>query len=118
MSLTTDFASLTLSPALLTNLSSLGYAQMTPIQAAALPAILSGQDLIAQAKTGSGKTAAFGLGLLHRLDASQLQVQALVICPTRELADQVAREIRALARTTPNVKLLALCGGVPIRRPS
>jgi ATP-independent RNA helicase DbpA len=116
MSLPTDFASLSLSPALIENLSSLGYQSMTPIQAAALPAILEGRDLIAQAKTGSGKTAAFGLGLLQSLDSTEMRLHALVICPTRELADQVAREIRTLARTTPNIKLLSLCGGVPIRK--
>jgi ATP-independent RNA helicase DbpA len=115
MSSTTDFACLALSPALIDNLSSLGYQRMTPIQAAALPPILEGRDLIAQAKTGSGKTAAFGLGLLQGFDASSSQLHALVICPTRELADQVAREIRTLARTMPNVKLLSLCGGVPMR---
>jgi ATP-independent RNA helicase DbpA len=111
----TDFEALGLTPALLENLPSLGYAQMTPIQAAALPPMLAGQDLIAQAKTGSGKTAAFGLALLQRLRTGGLDVQAMVICPTRELADQVGRELRGLARTTPNVKLLTLCGGVPIR---
>ncbi len=115
MSPTTDFDRLPLSPALLENLVSLGYAQMTPIQAAALPPMLEGKDLIAQAKTGSGKTAAFGLALLQRLRTSSREVQSLVICPTRELADQVARELRALARTTPNVKLVALYGGVPMR---
>ena len=115
MSVTTDFTCLSLSAAVIENLSSLGYQHMTPIQAAALPPILEGRDIIAQAKTGSGKTAAFGLGLLQRLNSAEREVQALVICPTRELADQVAREIRTLARTTPNIKLLALCGGVPIR---
>jgi len=115
MSLSTDFAALALSPALLENLASLGFLEMTPIQAAALPPVLEGRDLIAQAKTGSGKTAAFGLGLLQRLDGSDPQLHALVICPTRELADQVSRDIRALARRIPNVKLLTLCGGVPIR---
>ncbi|HEX2675569.1 MAG TPA: ATP-dependent RNA helicase DbpA [Polyangiales bacterium] len=115
MSRPTDFASLALSPALIENVVGLGYTEMTPIQAAALPAILEGRDLIAQAKTGSGKTAAFGLGLLNSLKVAELQLHALVICPTRELADQVGREIRSLARSTPNVKLLTLCGGVPIR---
>ena len=111
----TDFASLPLTPALLENLASLGYERMTPIQSAALPPMLEGKDVIAQAKTGSGKTAAFGLALLMRLQISVAQVQALVICPTRELADQVGRELRALGRTLPNVKLLTLCGGVPMR---
>jgi ATP-independent RNA helicase DbpA len=111
----TDFASLMLAPALLENLRNLGYERMTPIQAAALPPMLDGKDVIAQAKTGSGKTAAFGLAVLMRLQASVTEIQALVICPTRELADQVGRELRALSRTMPNIKLLTLCGGVPLR---
>ncbi|WP_111413310.1 ATP-dependent RNA helicase DbpA [Billgrantia lactosivorans] len=108
------FASLPLAPALLANLDSLGYRAMTPIQAASLPLVLAGRDVIAQARTGSGKTAAFGLGLLDRLDVSRFGVQALVLCPTRELADQVAGEIRRLARTLPNVKVLTLCGGAAL----
>jgi ATP-independent RNA helicase DbpA len=104
-----------LSPALRANLDSLGYQQMTPIQKASLPAILKSQDLIAQAKTGSGKTVAFGIGLLSRLDPQDYSVQALILCPTRELADQVSKEIRRLARFIPNIKLLSLCGGTPIR---
>ena len=96
-------------------LSQLGYDAMTPIQAASLPLALAGQDLIAQARTGSGKTAAFALALLHRLDPRPFDVQALVLCPTRELADQVTQEIRRLARAEDNVKVLTLCGGSPIR---
>ncbi|MGL5992085.1 MAG: DEAD/DEAH box helicase, partial [Aeromonas sobria] len=92
-----EFSSLNLSPALQENLISLGYLQMTPIQAQSLPLVLDGKDLIAKAKTGSGKTAAFGLGLLAQLNVHRLEVQALVLCPTRELADQVAQEIRRLA---------------------
>ncbi len=88
---------------------------MTPIQAASLPIALAGQDLIAQAKTGSGKTAAFALALLNRLDARRFDVQALVLCPTRELADQVTQEIRRLARAEENIKILTLCGGSPMR---
>ena len=87
---------------------------MTPIQAQSLPAILEGKDVQAQAKTGSGKTAAFAIGLLHRLDAQNYQTQALVLCPTRELADQVSKEIRRLARSIPNTKILTLCGGTPM----
>ncbi|MGI9308872.1 MAG: ATP-dependent RNA helicase DbpA [Gammaproteobacteria bacterium] len=108
-----SFASLSLPAALLMNLDSLGYAEMTPIQAQSLPLILAGKDVIGQARTGSGKTAAFGLGLLAALDVKKFHVQALVLCPTRELADQVAKAIRELARTVPNVKVLNLCGGVP-----
>ncbi len=109
------FATLPLSAAMLANLERLGYAQMTPIQAAALPLALAGKDLIAQAKTGSGKTAAFALPLLARLDTRQFAVQALVLCPTRELAEQVSQEIRRLARAEDNVKVLTLCGGATMR---
>ena len=110
---TAAFSSLPLKPALLENIESLGYTHLTPIQAESLPHILEGRDVIAQAKTGSGKTAAFGIGLLSRLDLSSFRVQAVVICPTRELADQVCKEIRRLARFTQNIKVLSLCGGVP-----
>eukprot|EP01041_Mallomonas_annulata_P016169 gene16169-biopygen9057 len=109
------FASLGLPPEVLANLEQLGYQAMTPIQAAALPPALLGQDVIAQAKTGSGKTAAFGLALLDRLNPRLFAVQAMVLCPTRELADQVAGEIRRLARAQDNIKLVTLCGGVPLR---
>ncbi len=106
-----DFSRLALPKPLLGNLDSLGYRHMTPIQALALPPILAGRDLIAQAETGSGKTAAFGLGLLNALDTGTRQVQALVLCPTRELAEQVGKEIRRLARGQQSVKLVSLCGG-------
>lgn len=110
----TSFADLNaLSAEQLSNLQELGYLSMTPIQAAALPAILAGKDVRAQAKTGSGKTAAFGLGLLQRIDAKLFKTQSLVLCPTRELAEQVANELRRLARAIPNLKILTLCGGVP-----
>jgi ATP-independent RNA helicase DbpA len=110
-----NFASLNLSPAVLANLQQLGYLEMTPIQAAALPIALSGKDLIAQAKTGSGKTAAFALALLDRLNARRFAVQTLVLCPTRELADQVTTEIRRLARAEENIKVVTLCGGIALR---
>ena len=106
-----NFASLELQPALLGNLDSLGYTTMTSVQAKSLPMILAGDDVIGQAKTGSGKTAAFGLGLLNKLKVKQFRVQTLVLCPTRELADQVAVEIRRLARAIHNIKVLTLCGG-------
>lgn len=108
------FASLPLSADMLDNLISLGYTSMTPIQAKGLPIILEGKDIIAKAKTGSGKTAAFAIGLLAKLDVKQFSTQALVLCPTRELADQVAKEIRRIARATHNVKVLTLCGGVAL----
>ncbi|WP_321888024.1 ATP-dependent RNA helicase DbpA [Paraburkholderia bannensis] len=111
----TPFSELALAPATLENLNRLGYVEMTPIQAASLPIALAGHDLIAQAKTGSGKTAAFSLALLAKLDVRRLDVQAMILCPTRELADQVATEIRRLARAEENVKVLTLCGGTPMR---
>ena len=110
-----DFASLPLPAHVLANLRQLGYAWMTPIQAASLPLALAGQDLIAQAQTGSGKTAAFSLPLLANLNPRRLAVQALVLCPTRELADQVTQEVRRLARAEDNIKVLTLCGGATMR---
>ena len=100
---------------MLANLQALGYLAMTPIQDAALPLALAGHDLIAQAATGSGKTAAFALALLHTLDTRRADTQALVLCPTRELAEQVTQEIRRLARAEDNTKALTLCGGTPIK---
>lgn len=111
----TDFANLPLSSEQLATLKTLQYNQMTPVQAQSLPAMLAGDDVIAQAQTGSGKTAAFALGLLARLNPADFHVQSLVLCPTRELAEQVADEIRRLARSQANIKVLTLCGGVPSR---
>lgn len=112
---TNDFASLALPKSLLEALNKLNYAQMTPVQALSLPSMLNGDDVIAQAQTGSGKTAAFGLALLAKLDLNDFNVQGMVLCPTRELADQVAEELRRLASQMGNVKVLTLCGGVPVR---
>ena len=109
------FAQLALPPATLQNLAQLGYERMTPIQAASLPPALEGRDLIAQAETGSGKTAAFGLPLLAKLNPRFFGVQAMVLCPTRELAEQVTQELRRLARAQDNIKAVTLCGGVPLR---
>jgi ATP-independent RNA helicase DbpA len=109
-----EFSPLALSPALQHALQTLGYGHMTPVQAQSLPAMLDGRDLIAQAPTGSGKTVAFALGLLQRIDPALLRPQALVLCPTRELADQVAKVIRRLASAIPNLKVLLLTGGVPL----
>jgi ATP-dependent RNA helicase DbpA len=109
-----SFDELPLIPALRRSVDAAGYAEPTPVQARTLPAILGGRDVIAQAPTGSGKTAAFGLGVLQGLDALRIETQALVLCPTRELADQVAKELRQLAMGIPNVKLTLLTGGVPL----
>ncbi|MBU0501148.1 MAG: ATP-dependent RNA helicase DbpA [Gammaproteobacteria bacterium] len=106
-----SFDELPLPPHLQSALRQLEYLTMTPIQAASLPIALAGHDLIAQAKTGSGKTAAFALTLLTNLNPRYFAAQALVLCPTRELAEQVAQEIRRLARFMANIKILSLCGG-------
>jgi ATP-independent RNA helicase DbpA len=110
-----SFSTLALSPAVIANLTQLGYVEMTPIQAAALPIALAGHDLLAQAKTGSGKTAAFALALLDKLNPRHFGIQAMVLCPTRELAEQVAVETRRLARAEENIKVLTIVGGVPVR---
>ena len=110
-----SFEQLPLSAAMLENLRQLQYLTMTPIQAASLPIALAGTDLIAQAKTGSGKTAAFALPILKDLNQPLFRVQSLVLCPTRELAEQVSQEIRRLARFADNIKVLALCGGTLMR---
>jgi len=109
-----SFATLPLRPELLASIESLGYESMTSVQAQTLPHLLKDQDLIAQARTGSGKTAAFAIGLLNKLDPQSYSTQALVLCPTRELAEQVAAEVRKLASTIANIKLLTLCGGKPM----
>ena len=109
-----DFAAQNLRPELLQSVEELGYTHLTDIQAATLPVILNGEDVLAQAKTGSGKTAAFGLGILQSLDATRTYTHALVLCPTRELADQVAEQLRLLARRMENVKITTLYGGIPM----
>jgi ATP-independent RNA helicase DbpA len=122
-----EFSTLPLPPHTLANLQRLGYTGMTPIQAASLPLTLAGHDLIAQARTGSGKTAAFALPLLANLNPrlsaglnpdngyGKLALQALVLCPTRELAEQVTQELRRLARAEDNIKVLTLVGGATMR---
>ncbi len=100
---------------MLANLDQMGLTRMTAIQAASLPLSLEGRDVMAQASTGSGKTVAFALPLVSRLQPQTTHAQALVLCPTRELADQVAQEIRKVARARPNTKVVTLCGGVALR---
>ncbi|MGQ3891642.1 ATP-dependent RNA helicase DbpA [Legionella sp. CNM-4043-24] len=111
----TAFSSLPLRDELLKSLESLQYQQMTPIQQHSLPVILQQKDVLAQAKTGSGKTTAFGLPILHRLKLQWFAVQALILCPTRELAEQVSQALRRLACFLPNVKIVNLSGGIPMR---
>ena len=105
------FRSLALSEPLLRKLDELGYEQPTPIQAAAIPLLLQGRDLIGQAQTGTGKTAAFALPLLHRLDLSKGKPQVLVLAPTRELAIQVAEAFQSYAAHLPGFQVLPIYGG-------
>lgn len=108
------FSDLPLSSAQLENLDAMSYTVMTEIQEQALPVALQGHDIIAQAQTGSGKTAAFAIALLNKINPRDFGAQALVVCPTRELCTQVANEIRLLARYLPNIKVVVLCGGQAI----
>ena len=109
------FTTLTLDTNCLENLTSLGFHHMTPIQEKGLPYILDKKDVIAKAKTGSGKTVSFGLGILNNLDSKNFRIQSLVLCPTRELATQVAKTLKDLARYKHNIKILTLTGGVPYK---
>lgn len=108
------FEKLNLPKDMIKNLSTLGYERMTEVQKESIPAILEKKDVMAQAKTGSGKTAAFGIGLIMSLDLKDFRVGGLVLCPTRELADQVAKELRRIARHIHNTKIITICGGTPI----
>jgi len=106
------FQTLSLSKEMLANLGSIGYKEMTSVQSEALPDVLDGKDVTVQAKTGSGKTAVFGIGILDKIEIKKFHIQSLVLCPTRELADQVAKELRKIAKFAHNIKILTLCGGV------
>ena len=103
-----------LKPELTAVLAELGFERPTEIQAKALPLLLAGRDLVGQSKTGSGKTLAFALPLLQKIDVALRRPQALVLCPTRELAVQVAREIRRLGRRLPGLSVAVLTGGQPV----
>ncbi len=109
------FDSLDLSPDLRAVAQELGFSAMTPIQAQSIPILLAGKDLIGQSKTGSGKTAAFTLPILQNLALDGGSPQALVLCPTRELCAQVAREIRRFGRKLSGLQVLVVSGGLPIR---
>ncbi|MGB0648077.1 MAG: ATP-dependent RNA helicase DbpA [Bradymonadia bacterium] len=111
-----QFTELSLRAELIIGTQRASFQKMTPIQAAALPTMLAGQDVLGQAATGTGKTAAFALSVLNQIDSSEAQIQALVLCPTRELADQVAKEFRMLAKRLENTRVLSVCGGRPLRQ--
>ncbi|MCP4810219.1 MAG: ATP-dependent RNA helicase DbpA [Proteobacteria bacterium] len=110
-----SFRSLPLIEPLQLAVEQLGWSELTEIQQAALPPLLEGRDVTGQAKTGSGKTGAFGLALLNGLRKRRGAPQALVLCPTRELAEQVAEELRKLGSRMPSMRVLTTCGGRPVR---
>ncbi|MGK0480059.1 MAG: ATP-independent RNA helicase DbpA [Planctomycetota bacterium] len=112
---TPKFEALGLAPELLSAVRDAGFTEPTPVQAACIPALLEGKDVVGQSRTGSGKTAAFGLPLLQRIRLEERSVQALILCPTRELASQVARELRGFGAGLSGLTILELTGGQPAR---
>src|SRR4051794_23440950 len=98
-----DYRQYGLPPELVRSLEALGFERLTEVQAKSLPVLRAGRDLLAQSRTGSGKTIAFALPLLERIDLRSRAIQALVLCPTRELCTQVAATVRALGRFHPNL---------------
>ena len=113
--MTPDFNEFDLQPQLVQTITDIGYAAPTPIQSTVIPAMLAGQDVIGQSQTGSGKTAAFSLPILHNLQSGQHHVQSLVVTPTRELAIQVADAMVTYGRKV-SVRVLAVYGGQPYDR--
>ncbi len=110
------FEELVIRPEILRAVQDMGFEEATPIQAQAIPVVMTGVDMIGQAQTGTGKTAAFGIPLLQKVDPDNRKVQALVLCPTRELAIQVAEELRNLAKYMHGVKVLPIYGGQDMSR--
>jgi ATP-dependent RNA helicase DbpA len=109
------FAALGLSPSLCQVVAELGFASPTPVQARAIPLLLAGRDLIGQSTTGTGKTAAFALAILQKLKRDERHPQALILCPTRELCAQVARDFRKLGRRETGLAVVILSGGQPMK---
>lgn len=110
------FEEINLSKEIQSAVSDMGFEEMSPIQSGAIPVIIEGRDIIGQAQTGTGKTAAFGIPIIERCDSSKEGVQALVLCPTRELSIQVSEELRKLSKYKKNIKVLPVYGGQPIDR--
>ena len=113
---TVKFEELQLDDRILRAVTDMGFEEASPIQAKAIPVELEGSDIIGQAQTGTGKTAAFGIPLLQKIDPKKKKLQAIALCPTRELAIQVADEIRNLAKYMHGIKILPIYGGQDIVR--
>jgi ATP-dependent RNA helicase DeaD len=112
----TTFNELNLSPSLLKAIDGLGLTELTEIQEKAIPVMLAGRDVIGKAPTGTGKTFAFGIPIIERLDPQSPHVQALIMAPTRELSTQICDDLRDLARYMPEIKIIAAYGGQPINK--
>ena len=110
------FNELEINEGIMRSIEDLGYEQPSPIQAKAIPVMLEGHDVIGQAQTGTGKTAAFSIPLLERIDVNSKKLQAVVLCPTRELAIQVSEEMRKLTKYMSGLRTLPIYGGQPINR--
>ena len=110
------FEELELDPRVLRAVKEMGFEETTPIQAQSIPAVMSGRDVIGQAQTGTGKTASFGIPLLHKVDPGRKKTQAVILCPTRELAIQVSNELHNLAKYLHGVRILPIYGGQDISR--
>ena len=108
------FDTLGLDPKILRAITEMGFEEPSPIQAKAIPEVMAGHDVIGQAQTGTGKTAAFGIPLLQKIDPKNRKLQAIILCPTRELAIQVADEIRRLSKFMHGIKILPVYGGQDI----
>lgn len=110
------FFELDLSPQIKKAIAEMGFEEATPIQSLVIPLILDGEDVTGQAQTGTGKTAAFGIPILEMIDTDNKKLQAVIICPTRELAIQVAEEFRRLSKYMKKIRVLPIYGGQPIER--
>ena len=111
-----QFSDLSLSKEIAKAIEQMGFEEPTPIQARAIPLIQSGRDVTAQAQTGTGKTSAFGIPVIENIDQTQRVVQTIVLCPTRELAIQIAEEFSHLLAYLPKISILPVYGGQPIER--
>lgn len=113
---TIKFEQLEIQAEILRAITDMGFEEATPIQAKAIPVVLEGKDIVGQAQTGTGKTAAFGIPILQNINPKSKTLQAIVLCPTRELAIQVADEIRKLAKYLHGIKVLPIYGGQDITK--
>lgn len=111
-----QFSALECSPEILRAVEDMGFEEMTPIQSMAIPAVMTGRDVVGQAQTGTGKTAAFSIPMLERIDLEDKSVQALILCPTRELAVQISEEVKRIGRHMRGLKILPVFGGQDITR--